>query len=192
MNANTICGFLWVAWWLVWIACAFQSKKTEQREGIASRLTYTFVAWLAMYILISARGLGSWLRTDVLPYQAWMGWLGIAITALGFALTLWARYILGDNWSGTVTIKVEHELIRTGPYRYVRHPIYTGIIVALVGTALARDQWRGVAAVLLLWVSFTIKRLKEEQFMRQTFGTQYIEYSQTTGAISPHPLRRNS
>jgi len=185
MNANAICGYLWIAWWLFWVALAFGSKRTQQRESVASRLTYTFVAWLAMYIMLSARGLGSWLHTDILPYHASMGYLGFAITALGFALTLWARAILGRNWSANVTIKVDHELIHTGPYRYVRHPIYTGIILALIGTAVARDQWRGVAAVILLWLSFTIKRLKEEQFMSQTFGARYTDYSQTTGAIVP-------
>ena len=62
----------------------------------------------------------------------------------------------------------------------------------MAGTALAREQWKGVAAVMLLWLSFSIKRLKEEQFMRQIFGVQYIEYSRTTGAIFPMLLRRNS
>jgi protein-S-isoprenylcysteine O-methyltransferase Ste14 len=71
----------------------------------------------------------------------------------------------------------------------VRHPIYTGILVALIGTAIARDQWRGVVAIVLLWVSFTIKRLKEEQFMRQTFGAQYTDYSRSTGAIFPALFR---
>jgi protein-S-isoprenylcysteine O-methyltransferase Ste14 len=191
MNANVICGYLWITWWLLWVALAFGSKKTLQRESVASRLAYIVVAWLAMYIMLSARGLGAWLRTDVLPFHVWMGWLGIAITALGFALTFWARAVLGRNWSGNVTIKVNHELIRTGPYRFVRHPIYTGIILALIGTAIARDQWRGVVAVILLWLSFTIKRLKEEQFMRQTFGAQYVDYARATGAIFPALLRRS-
>jgi protein-S-isoprenylcysteine O-methyltransferase Ste14 len=191
MNANDICGYLWITWWLLWIALAFGSKKTKQREGLVSRLTYILVAWLAMYAMLSTRSLGAWARVEILPYQAWMGPLGIAITALGFALTLWARFTLGRNWSGNVTIKVDHELIRTGPYRIVRHPIYTGIIVALIGTAIARDQWRGVVAVVLLWASFTIKRLKEEQFMRKTFGEQYVDYSRTTGAIFPAVLRRD-
>lgn len=192
MNAYAVCGYIWIAWWLIWLACAFRSKKTQQRESIASRLTYTFIAWLGMYILLSARGLPSWLRTDIVPYRSFMGWLGIAVTSLGFALTFWARYVLGRNWSGTVTIKVDHELIRTGPYSLVRHPIYTGIIAALIGTAIARNQWRGGVAVVLLWVSFTIKRLKEEQFMRQRFQAEYVEYSRTTGAIFPQLLRRNS
>jgi protein-S-isoprenylcysteine O-methyltransferase Ste14 len=192
MNANAICGYLWIVWWLTWVALAFGSKKTQQRESIASRLTYILVAWLAMSIMLAPLRYGSWLRTGILSYHPWMGYLGIAITAVGFALTFWARFTLGRNWSGNVTIKVDHELIRTGPYRFVRHPIYTGILTAFIGTALARDQWRGGVALLLLWLSFTIKRLKEEQFMRQTFGAQYVDYSNTTGAIFPTLLSRNS
>jgi protein-S-isoprenylcysteine O-methyltransferase Ste14 len=119
-----------------------------------------------------------------------MGWAGVAITALGFALTIWSRFLLGSNWSSTVAIKVAHELIRTGPYRWVRHPIYSGKILAMVGTAIALDRWRGVAAVVLIWIAFAIKRRMEEQFMRQTFGEQYAEYSKATGAIFPLLLRR--
>jgi protein-S-isoprenylcysteine O-methyltransferase Ste14 len=74
----------------------------------------------------------------------------------------------------------------------VRHPIYTGLIVAMAGTGLALDQWRGVVALVVLWVSFTIKRMREEQFMMQTFGAQYVEYSQSTGAIFPLLLRRSA
>jgi protein-S-isoprenylcysteine O-methyltransferase Ste14 len=109
---------------------------------------------------------------------------------LGFAITFWARAILGNNWSGTVTVKVEHELIRTGPYRWVRHPIYTGLILAILGTLIALDRWRGVVALPLLWIAFAIKYLKEERAMRQTFGAQYTEYRQTTGAIFPSLMRR--
>jgi protein-S-isoprenylcysteine O-methyltransferase Ste14 len=119
-----------------------------------------------------------------------MSWCAVVLAALGFALTLWARYVLGSNWSGNVTIKVGHELIRTGPYSFVRHPIYSGIILAAAGTTIALDQTSGLIALALLWLGFNIKRLKEEQFMRQTFGAQYSEYSQTTGAIFPSLMRR--
>jgi protein-S-isoprenylcysteine O-methyltransferase Ste14 len=190
MSASSICGYLWIAWWLTWLVWAFQSKKTIQRESVASAISYRLVAMLGIYFLLSAWGFGSWMRTAILPYRAWIGGLGIAITALGFALTFWSRFLLGRNWSGNVTVKAGHELIRTGPYRLVRHPIYTGIIIALAGTAIAQDQWRGIVAVLLLWLSFTIKRLREEQFMQQTFGPQYVEYCETTGAIFPHLRHR--
>lgn len=186
-----LCGYLWIVWWLIWMALAFGTKKTQQRESFGSRLIYIFVAWVAIEIMLAPLRYAPYLRTEIYPNRPWIGPLGIAITILGFGLTFWARTVLGRNWSGNVTIKVDHELIRTGPYRVVRHPIYTGLIVALIGTAMARDQWRGVLAVFLLWTSFTIKRLKEEQFMRQTFGSQYTDYARATGAIFPLLFRRD-
>jgi protein-S-isoprenylcysteine O-methyltransferase Ste14 len=190
LSSIYICGSLWVAWIAIWITWAFQSKRTQQREGLDSRLSYTILGWAAGYLMFSAKGVPGWWNSDIFAYRMWIGQCGVAITALGFAITFWARAILGGNWSSSVTIKVGHELVRTGPYRWVRHPIYTGMIVAMTGTALARDEWRGVAAIVLLWLSFTVKRLKEEAFMRQTFGAQYDEYSRTTGAIFPALLRR--
>ena len=187
----TICGYLWIDWYAVWIAWAFQSKKTQQRESIASRMSYTFVLGAAVWLLFFGQRLGGWWHHPVFPATVFTGFAGVAITALGFALTLWARFILGSNWSGNVTIKVGHELIRTGPYRFVRHPIYTGIILAAAGTAIALDQPRGLVALPLLWLGLTLKRLKEEEFMRQTFGAQYVEYARTTGAIFPLLQRRD-
>src|ERR1035441_6655224 len=185
MNAYSICGYLWTAWVAIWFLWALQSKQTRQREGLASQISYRVPIAVAIWLILYARHLSPWWTGNILPYRGWFGWLGVAITVLGFALTFWARAILGGNWSGVVTIKVNHELIRTGPYRFVRHPIYTGILLAMAGSALVYDQWRSVVGVALLGVSFTIKRLKEEQFMRQTFGAQYDDYARTTGAIFP-------
>jgi protein-S-isoprenylcysteine O-methyltransferase Ste14 len=192
MDPFAICGYLWTAWVIVWLLWAFQSKETQQRESFESRMSYTIFVWASMYLMFFGKRLGAEWQSEIIPFHPWFGWMGVAVTVLGFAFTLWARFTLGSNWSGTVTIKVAHELIRTGPYRYVRHPIYTGMVAAMAGTALARDQWKGAAAVVLLWLSFSIKRLKEEEFMRQTFGAQYIDYIRTTGAIFPRLLRRDS
>ncbi|PYX88154.1 MAG: isoprenylcysteine carboxylmethyltransferase family protein, partial [Acidobacteria bacterium] len=97
----------------------------------------------------------------------------------------WARYTLGQNWSSKVTIKVEHELIRNGPYAYVRHPIYTGILLALVGTALAMAEWRAVIAVMLAWFSFYTKARIEESMLSQEFGAAFAEHCQHTGFFLP-------
>jgi len=180
-----VCGFLWAAWITTWLIWAFQSKQTRRRESLASQISYRIPILVAVFLMLVPRRPAPWWRHSFLPYHSWLGWFGVALAALGFALTLWARAILGGNWSGAVTVKVDHELIRTGPYRFVRHPIYTGILIALTGVALAFDQRRCIVAVLFFWLSFTIKRLKEEQFMRQTFGSQYDDYARTTGAIFP-------
>lgn len=190
MDAFDLCGTLWAAWVLIWMAWALQSKKTQHRESFASRMSYTAVSCLAIYFIFFGKNLGRWWYSDIFAYRPWIVWVGVAIILLGFTITFWARFTLGSNWSSNVTIKVEHELIRTGPYHWVRHPIYTGLIVAMAGTVIARNQWSGLPAILLIWLSFTIKRVKEENFMRQTFGEQYIEYSRTTGAIFPLLKRR--
>jgi protein-S-isoprenylcysteine O-methyltransferase Ste14 len=192
MNALSICEWMWLAWFVIWMIWAAQSKKTHERESLGSVVSYGVFAWAAMLLMIDRNTLGAWGRSTILPQSTWMNWGAVAFAVVGFAITVWARAILGSNWSGTVTIKVEHELIRTGPYRWVRHPIYSGLIMALLGTLIALDQWRGIVALPLLWVAFAIKYLKEEQAMRQTFGEQYDEYSQTTGAIFPRLLNRNN
>ena len=110
---------------------------------------------------------------------------GILLTAAGIAFAIWARFYLGQNWSSAVSIKVGHQLIRTGPYQWVRHPIYSGLLVALLGTALARGKMISLVALPLFFLGFWIKSRMEEQFMRKTFGQEYIDYSQSTGALVP-------
>ena len=110
---------------------------------------------------------------------------GIALTSAGVALAIWARLILGANWSGRVTRKVDHQLIRTGPYAYVRHPIYTGLLLATAGTALFIGEWRCLIALVWVLAGETFKAKREEQFMLAEFGESYRQYQQQTGFLIP-------
>jgi protein-S-isoprenylcysteine O-methyltransferase Ste14 len=101
------------------------------------------------------------------------------------AIAFWARVHLGSNWSGVVTLKEGHELIRTGPYRNIRHPIYTGILIAFLGTALVNGQVRGLIALGIIWVSFLIKARREEIFLAQEFGPKFEEHTRHTGMFLP-------
>ena len=112
-------------------------------------------------------------------------WVSVVLLIAGQLFAVWARDILGRNWSGTVTVKEDHELIQTGPYRLVRHPIYTGLLLALTGSALAQDRWSSVLAVVLVFVSFWIKLLREEAWMRETFGEKYDAYCARTKRLVP-------
>jgi len=185
MPEMSICGYLWSAFCVIWVLWAIGAKRTQVRESIQSRLgclVFTFSAFYAMFSRDVALG---WMQLRILPHEIWIANLGIAITAIGLLFAIWARAYLGANWSGTVTVKVGHQLIRSGPYRWVRHPIYTGMILAMIGTATNRGQLRGFIAVILLWIGFTMKSRIEERFMTATFGPEYDEYRRTTGGIVP-------
>jgi len=111
--------------------------------------------------------------------------MGVAIVAAGIAICFWARWHLGSNWSGTVTLKEGHELIRTGPYRTIRHPIYTGILLAIFGTAVQIGQVRGFLAFVIAWASFYVKARREESFLTEEFGDRFAEHIQRTGMFLP-------
>jgi protein-S-isoprenylcysteine O-methyltransferase Ste14 len=107
------------------------------------------------------------------------------LTALGVAISIWARLALGSNWSGVVTLKEDHELIRQGPYRWVRHPIYTGILLSFAGTALIEGRLRGWLGFAMVWATFYFKARREENFLRQEFGEGFEEHTRKTGMFLP-------
>ncbi len=186
MSGMSICGYLWSAFFGIWVLWAFGTKRTQTRESFGSRIPYLIFTVAAFYAMFNRDDVVyRWLRLRILPPDPWIENLGIAVTAAGLLFSIWARAHLGRNWSGNVTVKVGHQLIRSGPYHWVRHPIYSGMILAILGTAINKGQLRGLVAVVLLWIGFTMKSRIEERFMLTTFGPEYEEYSRTTGAIIP-------
>src|SRR5262249_54642614 len=126
-----------------------------------------------------------WLGIPVLPYTPTVSWIGVGLATAGIAMCFWARWHLGANWSGTVTLKEGHELIRSGPYRLIRHPIYTGILLALVGTAVEIGRVCGFLAVVLAAASFFVKARREESFLAEEFGETFRAHAQHTGMFLP-------
>lgn len=185
MDAMLICSYVWVAFLVVWIVWGLKAKPTQAREGASSRLSYIPLTIAGAYLMFSADVPREFLRVSLFGPTIWTNVLGIALTVAGVGLAFWARAYLGGNWSSSVTVKVGHQLVRTGPYRWVRHPIYTGLMLGICGTAIVRDQVRGVIAVVLLYLGFKVKSKIEERTMTETFGAQYEDYSRTTGAIIP-------
>jgi protein-S-isoprenylcysteine O-methyltransferase Ste14 len=128
------------------------------------------------------------LMRNFLPSSQWPFWtaLGAVFTLVGLLFTVWARVYLGRNWSGMfATVKADHELVTGGPYRLVRHPIYSGLTLAFVGTALAIGQWRGVVATALALAAFIHRMTVEEGFMREQFGAAYDAYARRVRAFIP-------
>jgi protein-S-isoprenylcysteine O-methyltransferase Ste14 len=112
-------------------------------------------------------------------------WLGVLLTAAGVAVALWARWHLGANWSEVVTLKERHELIRSGPYCAIRHPIHTGILLGLLGTAIAMGEVSGLLAIAIAWLSFFWKARREESFLMHEFGELFEAHMKQTGMFLP-------
>jgi protein-S-isoprenylcysteine O-methyltransferase Ste14 len=113
----------------------------------------------------------------------------VLIAGLGFAV--WARVHLGRNWSGAVTVKEGHELIRTGPYGYVRHPIYTGVLTGLLGTVICSGTVRAALGFLIIAIALMRKLSIEEAMMRETFPDQYQKYCEKVPALVPFTKSRS-
>lgn len=139
----------------------------------------------AYFLLFSTQMSFGWLGKRFVPDNPSLGILAVALTAAGVTFAIWARWHLGENWSGTVTLKADHELIRTGPYRSIRHPIYTGMLLAMIGTALAVGELRGILAFLITLASFYQKARREERFLHQEFGEKFAAHLKHTGMFLP-------
>jgi protein-S-isoprenylcysteine O-methyltransferase Ste14 len=186
---SSLVSGLWIAWLVYWRISAAGVKVVRRRESALSRAAHLVplaIAGLLLWIPTIAGG--GILFQRFMPQTLVSYWSGTLLLALGLAFSVWARVYLGRNWSATVTVKEDHELIRGGPYALVRHPIYSGLLLAFIGSAIARTEWRGVLAVLIVLVALWRKLRLEERFMSETFGDEYRRYREHTAALIPYLL----
>jgi len=179
---------LWVAWIVYWWVSSRNVKTTVRHESVPSRLAHVIPLAIGAWMIGASRMPGGVLTGRLLPASVWIFFAGVIIVAAGLGFTVWARIHLGRNWSGTVTLKEGHELIVTGPYRFVRHPIYSGLLLAFVGSAIARGEWRGVAAVALAFAALWGKLKLEERWLGEAFGEAYARYRAEVAALIPFVL----
>ena len=177
---------MWAGYSVYWWAMSRDVKETEREEPASSRITRLVLIICAFALLWLPRVPLSLLNERFLPLGIWCFWSGAAITAGGLLFSVWARRHLGKNWSQAVTLKEDHELITTGPYALVRHPIYTGLLLGFIGCAVARGEWRGLVAVALVFVALWRKLRLEEKWMRVQFGASYETYSRRVAALVPY------
>lgn len=180
---------VWLAWVIAWWVFAINVKATVRRQPVLSRLLNMALLWCAFALLaVTNVPVPRPLTQHFLPLSEWQFWaaLGAALTLIGLLFTVWARVYLGRNWSGMfATIKADHELVTGGPYALVRHPIYSGLMLAFIGTALAIGQWRAMLAVALALIAIVHRIIVEEGFMREQFGTAYDLYARRVRAFVP-------
>jgi protein-S-isoprenylcysteine O-methyltransferase Ste14 len=175
----------WLVFLLYWIFASRSVNKIKEREPAGSRLTRLAVIAATLLLLNTDLGSTGFLHWRFVPFTRSMPWVGAILTLAGVSFAIWARLHIGRYWSGTVALKVEHELVRTGPYAHVRHPIYTGVLMMLGGTALAIGRYGALLAFLLLLADLIWKSRKEEALLAQEFGAAFEEHRRHTGFFLP-------
>jgi protein-S-isoprenylcysteine O-methyltransferase Ste14 len=188
MNVTTLWNLETAPWYALgayWALSALRVKQTKVKEGAGGRLLHTGVMALAFLLLASHRLDVGLLGRRFVPESSSLRDLGIFLTFVGAGIAIWARYSLGQYWSARVTLKVDHRLIRSGPYAYVRHPLYSGLLVAMAGTALVVGEWRALIALLVTILEFSRKATKEEALLSTEFDDEYQEYRKHAGFLTP-------
>ena len=186
--ALDIISVCWLVFVVIWGIAAVSTKRTVYRETRSQRLRYWVLLVIAYFLLLYGGRLPFPLNLRIVPHVAPTAWAAAVLCFIGLVFALWARVALGRNWSGVVTLKEGHELVEHGPYRFVRHPIYTGILTMFFATALALGRLAGFAATLLMFASFWIKLRDEETLMLQQFPDRYAAYRQRAERIIPFVL----
>jgi protein-S-isoprenylcysteine O-methyltransferase Ste14 len=165
---------LWVGMALSWIAAAMWQSATLKRAGGRAELRYRIV------LIVGGLLFAVPARRSSAPFRLWhvtwiQAWICVAVILLGFAFTWWGRARLGPLWSGTITTKADHRVIDTGPYRIVRHPIYTGILLAVFATAAAKGTVLGLVGALLITTGLWMKARLEERWLSEQLGPDAYE-----------------
>jgi protein-S-isoprenylcysteine O-methyltransferase Ste14 len=176
----------WIAWAAYWLAMSFGTKRTVERGSL---LGYRLAALAAFAV---AAGVGRLFGLTA-SSRLWSTGVGLGavcdlIVIAGAAFTVWARVTLGRNWSAEVTFKEDHELIRSGPYALARHPIYTGILAMVLGTAIFSGRALGAAVALAVCAALWWKVRAEERIMSSHFPDAYAAYRSQVHAIVPFVL----
>ena len=178
----------WIVTGIVWLFGAIRTKRTVRTQTSGSRLLQLALVSAAFVLLFNYRVPAGPLDRRFVPDSALSDALGLVLTLAGTGFAIWARVFLGRNWSAIVTIKHDHQMISSGPYALVRHPIYSGFLLGTLGTAIAYGEIRGLAAVGLAFLAWWMKSRLEEKFMEQRFGAEYSAYKRRVKALIPFVL----
>jgi protein-S-isoprenylcysteine O-methyltransferase Ste14 len=171
----------WVLFSLYWEISAKNAAAARSAESGTSRGVHVFLANAALILeIIPLRGVSRFVPVSSLIMAA-----GLAVEAMGLALAILARRHLGRNWSGEISIKVDHQLIRSVPYKLLRHPIYTGLLAMYAGTALVTGTWLGIGGFVVALFAYVRKIQLEEVNLQVAFGEEYEAYRRDSWALAP-------
>ncbi len=180
---DVIIPVVWIVFWIYWIAAAMRTKATRTRSASSAPVR---IAVIVLILLVLRAGFLKG-HSGATIANAWLQGVGLAVFLSGLAFAVWARIYLGRNWGRPMSEKVDPELVTTGPYRYVRHPIYSGLILGLIGTTMAVSLYWLVAVVLASGY-FIYSATVEERNMERMFPDIYPAYKRSTKMLVPFIL----
>jgi protein-S-isoprenylcysteine O-methyltransferase Ste14 len=175
----------WIVFVAYWSLGALKTRRTVSTESFASRCGVLLLEIIGFAMLFTGVANFGVLGSPVVDRTYALALTAVAFTWTGIAIALWARWHLGQYWSARITLKEDHQLIRTGPYAHFRHPIYSGLDLAVIGSAMAIDEWRCIAGVCLIVLGYWIKARKEESMLAAQFGEAFTEHCRHTGFLTP-------
>jgi protein-S-isoprenylcysteine O-methyltransferase Ste14 len=176
---------LWVAWLLYWFLSAWRVRRNERGESTGQRFLTAAVLGVGGFLIFArSSGFGR-LDRRFLPDDPTVKAGAMVLIVTGLGISVWARRHIGQFWSARVMLKEDHQLIQSGPYARARHPIYGGLLLAMIGTGLFAGEWRNVIGVLLIFAAHWWKAQREEALLAGQFGAVYDEYRQRTGSLLP-------
>lgn len=178
----------WGAFFVYIAATAFAVKRTVERRGWGWRVVAVAMVLAAVALVGRGGGLSAYAGAVLWPSTLAVGLVADAIVLAGLVVTLWARAVLGENWSASPAIKEKHELIERGPYAYVRHPIYSGVLLMALGTTILYGRVGGFAVLVALFIGLWFKALPEERLLTQHFPEAYSKYKTRVKALIPFVL----
>jgi protein-S-isoprenylcysteine O-methyltransferase Ste14 len=177
----------WIIFLGIWFAAAPWTKSTAERASWRQQLSYRLPLALTFALLLTSFGIPI-LQLRIVPSTPAIHILAGALCVIGLFVAVWARATLGANWSSDVTFKQDHELIMEGPYRFVRHPIYTGLTLMLLGSALASGRLGPIVGLAFGFLSIWVKLRLEEALMMRHFPSDYSGYKANSKALLPFIL----
>jgi protein-S-isoprenylcysteine O-methyltransferase Ste14 len=185
----TLAGYCWFGIGLFWLAGLAFTKRVARRMPASARLFQIAVGLLGVTLMTGRWFDQGWMAHLFLPDTPgalqFAAWTGLALTFVGCLFACWARITLGGNWSGEATVKHNHELIVSGPYALTRHPIYTGLLTAAIGTTLIIARWHSVVGLVVVVLMLILKMSQEERMMTQQFPESYASYRRRVRALIP-------
>ena len=186
--ALNIISACWILFAVIWLLAAFWTKRSVYQESRLQRMRYIIPIVVGGLLLAKGHRLSDPLNHRVIPHVEALAWTGIVLCVAGLAFCIWARFTLGRNWSGVVTLKGGHELIVHGPYALVRHPIYTGLLTMFVATVIVLGHLAGIVAAPFVFLGIWVKLRHEENLMLEQFPKEYAAYQQRVKRIIPFIL----